>query len=163
MTLKLKGSPLNPGAALVPRGMVFSLSLGSHQTRAEITQISLVDTQGRELLANGDFAQGLAHWYFSSDRYHLPWHAKNLLVHLLFEQGLLGASTFALLLAVALWRVSWGAARDHALAPVLAAALLGVLTVGLVDSLLDMPRVAFLILLLTMVAVALPHSRRPGP
>jgi hypothetical protein len=156
VVLKLKGEALSGGALLIPRDMVFSLSLGSNQTRAEITQLSLTDSQGHELLANGNFAQGLARWYFSSDRYHLPWHAKNLLVHLLFEQGLLGAGAFALLVVVALWRVSLGAAREHALAPVLAAALVAVLAVGVVDSLLDMPRVAFLTLLLLMVMLTLP-------
>jgi hypothetical protein len=162
VVLKLKGAPLTRGAALAPRTMVFSLSLGSHQNRAEIRQMSLTDALGRELLGNGDFSQGLTRWYFSSDRYHLPWHAKNMVVHLLFEQGLIGLGAFALLAGVALWRVTLGAARRHAMAPVLAAAMVGLLTVGVVDSLLDMPRVAFLVLLLLMVMVALPAADQPA-
>ncbi|MDP1532160.1 MAG: hypothetical protein Q8L92_01115, partial [Rubrivivax sp.] len=54
-----------------------------------------------------------------------------------------------------------GRARDHALAPALAAALVGFLVVGLFDSLLDAPRVAFLFQLLALVALSLP-GRTPG-
>jgi O-antigen ligase len=92
----------------------------------------------------------------------MPWHAKNMAVHLLFEQGALGLAAWLLLAAAALWRVTVGAARHHALAPALAGALVGVLTVGLVDSLLDMPRVAFLTLLIMAIALALPKSGPPG-
>jgi uncharacterized integral membrane protein len=160
VTLKLKGDTLGHSAGLVPRSLVFSISLGNHLNRAEIDQLSLSDGRGHELLANGGFEQGLARWYFSSDRYHMPWHAKNMVVHLLFEQGLLGLVAWLVLVAVALWRVSLGAARGHALAPPLAAALVGMLTVSLIDSLLDMPRVAFLILWLLVVMLGL---RSPAP
>jgi hypothetical protein len=158
--LQLKGDVLGRGAGWVPRSTVFSLSLGTHQTRAEIDALSLQDAQGRELLHNGEFEQGLARWYFSSDRYHLPWHAKNLVVHLLFEQGLLGLGAFVLLVGAALWRVCAGAARGHMLAPALAAGCVGLLVVGLVDSLLDMPRIAFLTLLLLTVMLTLPAPRQ---
>jgi hypothetical protein len=42
----------------------------------------------------------------------------------------------------------------------LAAALVGVLVVGLVDSILDMPRIGWLLLLLMTVALALPRNPR---
>jgi hypothetical protein len=160
VTLKFKGDTLSRGQAVVPRPLVFSISLGSHQNRAEIDQLSLTDALGHELLRNGGFEQGLARWYFSSDRYHMPWHAKNMVVHLLFEQGLLGLGAWVLLVAAALWRVTLGAARGHVLAPPLAAALVGMLTVSLIDSLLDMPRVAFLMLWLLVVMLSV---RAPGP
>jgi O-antigen ligase len=82
-------------------------------------------------------------------------------VHVLFEQGALGLAAWVLLLAGALARVTVGAARAHALAPVLAAALVSVVVVGAVDSLLDMTRIAFLMLFLAGVALTLPAQRRP--
>jgi uncharacterized integral membrane protein len=163
VTLKLKGDNLGRGPGLVPRSLVFSISLGNHLNRAEIDQLSLTDSLGRELLSNGGFEGGLARWYFSSDRYHMPWHAKNMAVHLLFEQGLLGLGAWVIVVGLALWRVALGAARDHPLAPSLAAALVGMLAVGMIDSLLDMSRVAFLILWLLVVALGLrPFVYRPG-
>lgn len=141
----------------LPALKTFSIALGRHGNRAEIDNLHLTDDEGNDLLRNGDFERGLAHWYFSSDRWHMPFHAKNLAVHLLFEQGLLGLLAFALATGAALWRTSLGAARRHPLAPLLAGAIAGALTVGAVDSLLDMPRVAFLLLLLIALALSLPR------
>jgi len=145
--LQMHGLVLSAGAVHAPRLAVFTLSLGR---------------KANKLLHNGDFEQGLARWYFTSDRYHLPFHAKNLAVHLLFEQGLLGLAGFALAVGAALWRCALGAGRHHALAPVLAGGLVGVLVVGAVDSLLDMPRVALLLWLAVGVALCLPRAV-PGP
>ena len=167
-TLVLQGDKPRRGAWYAPRWIVFSIGLGSRGSRAEIDNLRLTDALGRELLDNGSFERGLAHWFFSSDRHHLPWHAKNLAVHLLFEQGLLGLLTFGLAAVAALWRVTIGAARGHPLAPALAGAMVAVLAVGAIDSLLDMPRVAWLILLLMATALSLPRDRpvlkrAPGP
>ena len=158
--MRFKGESINAGPWYAPRLVVFSASLGRHANRIEIDQLRLADAAGGELLVNGGFEQGLARWFFTSDRYHMPFHAKNLAVHLLFEQGLLGLAAFGLLTAAALWRLATGAARRHPLAPVLAGALAALLAVGLVDSLLDMPRIAFLVLLLLAMALCLPAGER---
>ncbi len=160
LDLLLEGTVLDSGSWLAPRWIVFSVALDTAGRRVELDHLTLSDSRGQALLANGDFEQGLAHWFFSSDRHHMPWHAKNLFVHLLFEQGLLGLAAFVLVMGVALWRTSWGRASHHLLAPPLAAALLGLLTVGLVDSLLDMPRIAWLGLWLAAVALSLPLRPR---
>jgi hypothetical protein len=162
LEMPFRGELLTPGPVYAPRLVVFTFSLGRNANRVEIDGLQLTDAAGQSLLHNGDFEQGLAHWYFSSDRYHMPFHAKNLVVHLLFEQGLLGLGAFGLLVAAALWRTAAGAARQHPLAPVLAGAIVALLTVGLVDSLLDMPRVAFLTWLLLGVALCLPRAGRVG-
>ena len=157
--LRFKGEMPGGGAWYAPQLIVFSIALGSNLNHAEIDDIELIDASGANLLSNGHFERGLAHWYFSSDRLHLPFHAKNMALHLLFEQGLLGLLAASLLLAGAIWRVSLGAARRHVLAPALAAALVGVLVVGLADSVLDMPRAAFLTWLLAGLALSLPAGR----
>jgi hypothetical protein len=142
---------------------VFAVAMDIRNTRMVVGRLGLVDSSGRELLANGDFQDGLAHWFFTSDRWHLPWHAKNAGLHLLFEQGLLGLGAFGLLAAAALARLCAGAARHHPLAPPLAAGIVGVLVVGLIDSLFDMPRVAFLACWLLSAALMLPRvSARPA-
>jgi hypothetical protein len=148
------------GRWYAPRQIVFSMAIDALGGRVEIDDLSLTDGQGREWLVNGSFERGLQRWFFSSDRHHMPWHAKNLVVHLWFEQGLLAVGLLAAGLAVALIRTSLGAAARHPLAPSLCAAMVGLLIVGLVDSVFDMPRVTFLTLWLLVLALSL---RAPLP
>lgn len=160
LSVLLAGDPLPSDALARARFAVFSLAVESASQPVEVKALSLRDAQGHEHLRNGGFEQGGARWFFSSDMNHLPWHAKNVLVHLLVEQGWLGLAALGLLSACALWRVGLGAARGHALAPALAGALVGVWTVGAVDSLLDLPRLALTMLLVTVIALSLPAGGR---
>ena len=82
-------------------------------------------------------------FFFSSDRNHLPWHIKNLFMNVLFDQGSVGLLLFSAMLLAALWRVSVGTAKDHPLAPGIGGGLVGFVVVGLFDSLVDVPRLAF--------------------
>jgi hypothetical protein len=159
LQLPLLGPALTRGHVWAPRLIVFSMAVESAGHELDVRALQLVDASGRELLANGDFRQGMARWFFSSDRRHLPWHMKNMLLHVVYEQGLVGAVLLSLLVVGALWRLVFGHARGHELAPPLAGALLGFLAVGLFDSLLDVPRLAFAFYLLLAVALTLPAFR----
>jgi len=148
------------GSLLAPRLITFSLAIETPDGLADVDDLQLDDANG-PLLANGDFEDGMSHWFFSSDRNHLPWHIKNLGLHVLFEQGAVGVALFAALLLLALWRLSFGRGRDQALAPPLAGALVGFVCVGAFDSLLDVPRVGFVffaLLLFSLGLRALPGS-----
>ena len=149
----LGGNGLGSDDWYLPRFTVFSLATDSRQP-IEVRQVSLTDARGQDLIANGRFVDGRARWFFSSDRNHLPWHAKNLWVHLLFEQGWFGLGALLTLTAMSLG-VAIARARRHLLSPALVAGILGVWTVGLIDSVLDMPRVALVLLLLTTLGVML--------
>ncbi len=149
----LQGSPPRRGSLLAPRFVVFSFALGTPGSKAEFDRVELLAADGRQLLSNAGFGQGMARWFFTSDHLHMPWHAKNLGLHLRFEQGLAGLVLFALLGAAALWRVTAGRARLDPLAPALAAALVGLAVVGMGDSLLDMPRIGWLLYALLGVAL----------
>jgi hypothetical protein len=127
------------------------------RTLVEIDNVSLKDEQGREWLANGDFSRGMERWFPYYDFNHLPWHIKNLWVHIYFDQGALGliglAGFLAATLAAAIQRArqgdSWGFAVSTAMASFLA--------VGLFGGLLDMPRVIFVAyLMLFMTALSGP-------
>lgn len=164
--VELKGNPVSRGDWVAPRLVAFSVAMESRGGMADLDDVSLVGGAGQSLLANGDFSAGMAHWFFSSDRHHMPWHIKSMFMHVLFDQGLVGLALWGLLLASALWRVSLGGARRHPLAPALAASLIGFVVVGLFDSLLDVPRVAWLFYLLLLVALTLrgsPCALAPGP
>lgn len=128
-------------------------------TLVEIDNISLKDAQGREWLANGDFSRGMERWFPYYDFNHLPWHIKNLWVHIYFDQGALGllglAGFLAATLAAAVHRArqgdSWGFAVSTAMASFLA--------VGLFGGLLDMPRVIFVAYLMLFVTALSGPSR----
>lgn len=152
--LELGNAPPLGGTALLPRWVVFSIAVETDDGRVDIGALRLHDGNG-PLLANPEFKDELARWFFSSDRHHLPWHIKNVFLHVLVEQGVIGLALFAGLLLLGFWRMSVGSGREHALAPALAAALTGFVAVGLFDSLLDIPRVAFLFALLLLMSLGL--------
>jgi len=132
---------------------------------AEIASVSLRSGTGSEMLSNGDFSAGSDYWFFSTDN-HLPWHYKNLFLQIYFEQGLLGVLLMlALLVYSAVILVQRRSEPDFP-APLFAAALTGFLTVGLVDSLFDFPRMGMLFYFLLMLIqfqkppiVSLPRTR----
>jgi len=70
------------------------------------------------------------------------------------ERGVLGLLACLLLVMTALWHLALGRARLQPTAPYLAASIIGVLLVGLVSSVMDVPRVAFLFFLLNFMALA---------
>ncbi|HRH71890.1 MAG TPA: hypothetical protein PLM62_02280 [Zoogloea sp.] len=123
--------------------------------QVDVDDVQAFDGQLRPLLRNGDFERGVDYWFFSSDRDHLPWHAKNIFVHSYVEQGLFGLATLVLALLAAAAHLLRAPTRLHPLAPVLLASLAGVTTVGLVDSLLDMPRITLMIMLVLWLSLSL--------
>ena len=164
LDLPLKGPALDAGPWYAPRGAAFAVVVESGGARLDIRQLSLIGGDGRELLANGDFSAGLARWFFTSDRFHLAWHLKNMALNTLFDQGAVGLALLALLTGAALWRTALGSARAHPLAPPLAGALAGFIVVGLTDSLLDVPRLATLFWLLVLLGLGLRVApMRPAP
>jgi hypothetical protein len=143
------------------RPVVFSVALDSPGARLDLGQLSLRAAAGPELLANGDFSSGLAHWFSSSDHHHMPWHMKSLPLHVLFEQGLLGLLLWSGMVLAALWRCSFGRGRGHELAPAVAGGLLGFVVVGLFDSLIDAPRLAFLFYAVVALGLGLRSPATP--
>ena len=159
--LSLDGAKIKGGPWFAPRPVFFAMAIESPGTSVVVDNVSLIGPDGRELLGNGNFAEGMARWFTTSDRFHLPWHIKNIGLNLLFDQGMIGLLLFALLSCAALCRLVAGVARAHPFAPFLAAALVGFLLVGMFDSLLDVPRVAFLYYLVLMMSVVLPKATPP--
>ena len=152
---KIGPVPALGGDWWAPRFVTFSMALDTRGARVDIGRISMQDAQGRQMLANGDFNREMAHWFFSSDRHHLPWHIKNAALHVLFEQGLIGLALMGSAYLLALVRLSFGRGRDHPLAPAIVAALIGFGAVGAFDSLLDVPRVGFIFFTLLLLGLGL--------
>ena len=152
---QLEGDVIDPGPLWAPKLVMFSLATESAGHLTHIDNISLTDASGATLLHNGDFSEGLSRWFVSSDRHHMPWHAKNVIVHVLLDQGLIGLALLSLLYVSALLRITLGPARRHPLAPGIAGALVAFLVVGMFDSLLDVPRVGFVFYFLLLLGLTL--------
>jgi len=116
-------------------------------TLLDVDNVSLRDAGGHELVHNGSFSAGMDHWFFATDN-HLPWHFKDLWLQLYFEQGGIGLALFAALVVYAFIALARRWREPEFPAPALAAALVAFLTVGVVDSLFDVPRMALLFYLL---------------
>ena len=153
--VQLDGTKLLTDSFFVTRPAFFAMATESPQSRIDITNVSVIGHDGAEVLANRDFSQDMAHWFTVSDRFHLPWHIKNIGLNILFDQGIAGLLLWLALTGAALYRLVAGSARGQPVAPFLAAALVGFLVVGLFDSLLDVPRLAFMFYLLAFVGLAL--------
>ena len=138
-------APVPTGHWYAPPLGLFAVSVVNAGGVADIDNIHLQGPKHEELLANGDFADGLAHWLACAQSYYEPWHIDNLLLELLIERGLLGLLSFSLLAAIALWHAVRESRRSPAHHPFICAALVGVLCVGMTGSVMDVPRVMFLV------------------
>lgn len=128
---------------------------------ATVAQLSLATADGEPLLRNADFAHGMDHWTWTSD-HHLAWHTKSLPLGLYVEQGLFGLASGMLLLLLAALAAARGARAGRPDAAAMLAALCAFVTVGLIDTLLDVPRFLMLWLLLCMLPGLAPGSGAAG-
>jgi hypothetical protein len=131
-------------------------------TPLDIAQVSLEDAVGTDLVRNGSFDAGMDRWTVTSDQ-HLAWHTKSLPIHLLFELGVLGVVVFAALLLAGARRAAQAARAGQACGASLLAALCAFSTVGLFDTLIDVPRFLMLWLLLCLLPHLLPRGRAVNP
>lgn len=155
---ELQGDPLTGGPLPWSRPVMFSIAVDRAGGVVDIHSVRLSAGSERNLLSNGDFSQGMAHWFAAAQFYFLPWHIDNLYLEWLIERGVVGLCLFGLLIAWSLWHLVFGPARKLPIAPYLAAALCSGLTVGLVSSMMDAPRVALLLLLLCLASLCLRHA-----
>lgn len=152
--------PAGPGLRLA-RPVSLSVHNPTPLTVIDVDRLSVVDARGAELIRNGDFSHETDQWYFTSDD-HFAWHAFNAPVHVFLEWGAFGVVAFGLLLFFAA-RVLILHARTEPAAGALAAAIAGVLAVGLFDSVIDAPRHLLLFLLLLFVSFFVVPQRRARP
>jgi VanZ family protein len=118
----------------------------------DIDNVQLLDPQGKNLLANGDFRHGTDFWFFATEK-HNPWHIFNFWIHMLFDQGWLGVSAFFLLFANAIYACCRKTSQHSVFAAILISSFSGFMVVGFVDSPFDAPRLTLLFFLLLYFAL----------
>lgn len=153
---------LGKGSFLSHLPTEFVLTNASKTGLLEIDNVRLLDENGRDQLCNGNFEKGADCWFFKTHS-HLPWHIKNIFVHIVFEQGWLGLAAFLSLAGLSLSRLTRAAWQGQTLAWVLLASLAGMFTVGLFDSILDAPRIALLLTGFLFLGAAPPWSFKVKP
>jgi len=134
----------------------------------DIDNVRLTSPSGHDLVRNGEFTDGVAHWFFSSDHHHLPWHAKDLWLGIWFDQGWFGLAAFVAFTGLALLGSLRGSLAGNPASIAVFAALVGFLVVGLFDSLIDTTRIATVFYLLCLVAIldndaTATHAKRGKP
>ena len=125
----------------------------------DVKDVQLNSALGDSLLLNGDFGHGLDHWFFATD-VDPPWHLHSLPVAVLFDQGWLGVLAWLALLGLAVVRGARHLWLGQAQVPAALPAVLGFVTSGLLNTLIDAPRFLWLLLvLLALAAARLPLDR----
>lgn len=153
VVMRLRGPLLDPGWPWAPRMGVFLVAVVNDGGVAELDNLSLVGPDRVEMLTHRDFEGGLAGWFPAAQGYYVPWHIDNLYLELLIERGVFALLAFMLCMGWTLRRLFYAAGSGSPVAPFLMASLCGCWCVGLVSSVMDVPRVAFLMFFLTLFAV----------
>lgn len=122
---------------------VLLLSVTTPGATVEMWDVQL-EAGGKNLLANGEMGDGKGRWFPQSFRYFLPWHIDSLYVELLLETGLTGLLAFLALVGGRVMTLMRGCVAGETFSPVLLSSLASLLALGLVVSMIDMPRVATL-------------------
>ncbi|MBT9465205.1 O-antigen ligase family protein [Hydrogenophaga sp.] len=130
------------------RESVFALSPMHIEQAIRIERVELWDSSGRQRLLNTDFSKGLQHWLPMAQGRFQPWHIDNLYLDVLVERGLLGLVILALWVLWAL-RGLWEKLRQgDSVAWALAASMVGIVSLGAVISVTEVPRVSLILMIL---------------
>ena len=163
-SLGIDADHLRGGPWYAPRSVLLSFASASVGGQVDVDNVRLIDSNGRDRTANGDFSAAAAQWFFTGRYYFLPWHTDSVIVELLVERGLLGLALFTWLLVSAIAAWAGPAGRQDPLSPYVVAALSGCAVLGLFSSVLDVPRNACLLTLLCLlrpVQGSLPARQAP--
>jgi len=143
VTVEVETGSLGRGGNWPHRPVKLSLHNAGSGGPIDVDEVSLRAADGRELLANGDFSDGVKRWLFVTDQ-DLAWHIHQQWVEIYFAQGLLGVGALVVLLATVMKTLGPNLRAGVPESVALAAGLAGFLTVGLLGSTLDTARLATL-------------------
>jgi hypothetical protein len=136
------------------RPVKLALTYDVAQSTIDIDNVKLQTTQGRDLIQNGNFSQGLDHWFFAAEStLHAHWRIHSLFYGVLFDQGWFGLLALGAVVVFAIVRSARKGLRGDAISGASCAALSGFLVGGLFDTPIDTPRILMLLLMLTLTSL----------
>ncbi|RJP68162.1 MAG: hypothetical protein C4535_09640 [Comamonadaceae bacterium] len=163
--IALRGPGFKPvGRAMAWRDGMFAVTVLTAGQSMRLHAVELLDPSGRQVLRNTDFAVGLRHWLPVAQGQFKPWHMDNLYLEALIERGALGALVLFLLGAWGARCILDGLRAREPLALALAGSWMSMAALGLVISVMELPRIAFMLLLILLTTSQLrriPQYSRP--
>ena len=135
---------------LLSRPVKLILYNGHKDIPIDIKNITLTSSAKTNLIKNGNFSEGMDHWFFTADD-HIPWRTENLWVQILFEQGWLGLLTFTLLLLATIIYLYQQLTLRQIHSAVFLSSLAGFIVISVVDSSFDAPKITLLFFLFLSV------------
>lgn len=158
-SIPFKDNPFSSAVTDNLMSKTFSLSISNPDTEMVLESLQLSDSLKGNLLSNSSFSEQMRYWFFSSDRHHMPYHVKGLWPLQLFEMGLIGLLLWGGLTAVVLMKQLFSKTHFSDSGSAVALALLGVLLVGLFDSVIDGGRMAMLYFALILLSGSIQLKR----
>jgi hypothetical protein len=153
LSVALQGLSFPPDGGLAgQRSGMLVLSVLDHGLAVNVQRVELTDPRGVQVLRNTGFERGWAHWLPAAQGHFLPWHLDNLYLETWVERGWSGVGVFGAGVVCALWGVLCGLRRRDPWAMAWWLSMASTLVLGLVISFMEMPRVAFMLMLLFFVA-----------
>lgn len=130
------------------RPVTFAISVVGKPLFIDVSNLELTDAAGHSILRNSSFMDGTRFWFLTSDDLQ-SWHANSLIVQLYVEQGIVGMLSFALLSVgtLAILVTTGLPARDYT-SGAIGLSIVGVLVIGVFDSIIDAPGIAQMLYLL---------------
>lgn len=151
--IALTGPPFLERPWYTKRLGLLSISVVNPGGEGDFDNVRMTGQMNQDIVKNGDFSNGLAHWLPAAQSYFLPWHLDNLFLETLVERGAIGLLLFLTLIGCAIWQLLRGRIQSDPLSPFVVSSLVGTLIVGLVSSIMDVPRVAFIFYFLLLFSI----------
>jgi len=123
----------------------------------EVDSVEIIDENGNQIVRNNDFDDELKYWLWTSDFEHLPWHSKQLFIHVWLEQGWLGVFLLVLLIGFGFYRQLYLFHRGSSIPVALIPAMVGIIGLGLTDTFIDEPQVSLIVYSILFAALQWPE------
>lgn len=124
----------------------------------ELDFIELRTTDGEQLVENANFDNHLESWFWTSDFEHLPWHSKQLFIHIWLEQGWVGLALFLVLLGYGLVRQIKQFCAGESVPIAIIPAIIGINSLGITDTFIDEPQVSLFVFAILFAALQWPGA-----
>ncbi|MDX2367869.1 MAG: VanZ family protein [Colwellia sp.] len=131
----------------IGRPIALSIHSSSSGNYVDIDDITLLDSQGNNLLENGSFQSKKEHWYFSVDN-HTLWHSFNLFVGVYHDFGAVFMILLTILITLSISRLAVLVFCGQQLPLLFLVSITGFLGIGMIDSSFDAPQISLLLYLL---------------